>query len=192
MEKNFYSTVSETLFFEKLYNKNKDHLFSFIRRSVQDESTALDLLQDTFLNFFKHYSGKELPDEQVSRMILFRISRNLMINHGKSYYQKNVALVGEETSSLFSSKGQGPESQVLDEMEAQNLGKIVGELLNTLPEEQKTAIELRYSQGCKLEEIASVLDLSVSGVSRLLERAEKQLLQEGKKRGIQPSSFLKS
>lgn len=115
-----------------------------------------------------------------------------MINHGKSYYQKNVALVGEETSSLFSSKGQGPESQVLDEMEAQNLGKIVSELLSTLPEEQKTAIELRYSQGCKLEEIASVLDLSVSGVSRLLERAEKQLLQEGKKRGIQPSSFLKS
>nr|WP_246050553.1 sigma-70 family RNA polymerase sigma factor [Leptospira langatensis] len=190
-EKNFYPTVSEALFFEKLYNKNKDHLFSFIRRSIQDESTALDLLQDTFLNFFKHYTNKELPDEQVSRMILFRIARNLMINHGKSYYQKNVALVGEETSSLFGSKAQGPESQVIEEMEAQNLGKILSELLATLPEEQKTAIELRYSQSCKLEEIAQVLDLSVSGVSRLLERAEKHLLQEGKKRGFHPSSFLK-
>ncbi|MFB5650058.1 RNA polymerase sigma factor [Leptospira wolffii] len=184
--------MSETLFFEKLYNKNKDHLFSFIRRSIRDESTALDLLQDTFLNFFKHYTGKDIPDEQISRMILFRIARNLMINHGKSYYQKNVSLVGEESSVVFGSKAQGPEGQVLDDIEAQNLGKMLSELLSTLPEEQRTAIDLRYSQNCKLEEIAQVLDLSVSGVSRLLERAEKHLLQEGKRKGFQPSSFLKS
>ncbi|TGK11949.1 sigma-70 family RNA polymerase sigma factor [Leptospira fletcheri] len=192
--KNFLSTVSDTLFFEKLYNANKDHLFSFIRRSVKDESTALDLLQDTFLNFFKHYSGKgNLPQEQIARMILFRIARNLMINYGKSYYQKNVSLMGgEEVASFFGSKAQGPEGQVLDDMAAQDLTRALNEILEILPEEQKTAVELRYSQGCKLEEIAQVLGLSVSGVSRLLERAEKAILQEGKRRGFKPESFLKS
>ncbi|EQA44597.1 sigma-70, region 4 [Leptospira broomii serovar Hurstbridge str. 5399] len=190
--KNFHSTVSDTLFFEKLYNKNKDHLFSFIRRSVRDESTALDLLQDTFLNFFKHYSGKVLPEEQIARMILFRIARNLMINHSKSYYQKNVSLVGEEVGTVFGSKTQGPEGQVLDDMAAQDLASMFSILFEILPEDQKTALDLRYSQGCKLEEIAQVLELSVSGVSRLLERAEKAILQEGKRRGFQPESFLKN
>ncbi|WP_040911707.1 RNA polymerase sigma factor [Leptospira broomii] len=184
--------MSDTLFFEKLYNKNKDHLFSFIRRSVRDESTALDLLQDTFLNFFKHYSGKVLPEEQIARMILFRIARNLMINHSKSYYQKNVSLVGEEVGTVFGSKTQGPEGQVLDDMAAQDLASMFSILFEILPEDQKTALDLRYSQGCKLEEIAQVLELSVSGVSRLLERAEKAILQEGKRRGFQPESFLKN
>ncbi|PJZ68359.1 RNA polymerase subunit sigma-70 [Leptospira perolatii] len=178
--------------FENIYNQNKDHLFSFIRRSIRDESTALDLLQDCFLNFFKHYSEREIPESNISRMILFRIARNLMINHGKSYYQKNVSLMGEETSPIFGSKAQGPEGQVLDKMEAEDLSRMLGELMSVLPEEQRTALELRYGQGCKLEEIAQVLDLSISGISRLLERAEKAMLLEGKRRGFQPGNFLRS
>lgn len=185
-----FITVAHTSELEKLYNHNKDDLFHYIKKSFYDENSAQDILHDSFLNFFRYYEDKSIPDPTSCRMILFRIARNLMINHAKSYYQRNVSLVGEDVSSNFTSKTPSPEFSVLEKIDQSDVKNIIDSLLDTISPEYKEALLLRYQQDLKLEEISKILGMSISGVSRLIERAEKALAQEGKKIGFQPENYI--
>ncbi|EMS82377.1 RNA polymerase sigma factor [Leptospira noguchii] len=182
--------MAHTSELEKLYNHNKDDLFHYIRKSFYDESSAQDILHDSFLNFFKYYENRDIPDFTSCRMILFRIARNLIINHSKSYYQRNVSLVGEDTGSSFTSKSPSPEFSVLEKIDQSDVKNIIDSLLDTISTEYKEALLLRYQQDLKLDEISKILGMSISGVSRLIERAEKALAQEGKKIGFQPANYI--
>lgn len=113
-----------------------------------------------------------------------------MINHAKSYYQRNVSLVGEDVSSNFTSKTPSPEFSVLEKIDQSDVKNIIDSLLDTISPEYKEALLLRYQQDLKLEEISKILGMSISGVSRLIERAEKALAQEGKKIGFQPENYI--
>lgn len=183
-------TVAHTTELEKLYNHNKDDLFHYIKKSFYDENSAQDILHDSFLNFFRYYENKDLPDPTSCRMILFRIARNLIINHAKSYYQRNVSLVGEDTGNNFASKSPSPESSVMEKIDQSDVKSTMDSLLEAISPEYKEALLLRYQQDLKLDEISKILGMSISGVSRLIERAEKALAQEGKKIGFQPGNYI--
>ncbi|TGK33413.1 sigma-70 family RNA polymerase sigma factor [Leptospira gomenensis] len=182
--------MARTSELEALYNHNKDDLFHYIKKSFYDENSAQDILHDSFLNFFRYYETKEIPDPTSCRMILFRIARNLIINHAKSYYQRNVSLVGEDTGNNFASKSPSPESSVMEKMDQSDVKNTMDQLLEAISPEYREALLLRYQQDLKLEEISKILGMSISGVSRLIERAEKALAQEGKKRGFQPGNYI--
>ncbi|AVQ11445.1 Sigma-70, region 4 [Leptospira santarosai] len=185
-----FITVAHTSELEKLYNHNKDDLFHYIKKTFYDENSAQDILHDSFLNFFRYYENKDIPDPISCRMILFRIARNLMINHAKSYYQRNVSFVGEDTSGNFASKTPSPEFSILEKIDQLDVKNTIDSLLNMISPEYREALLLRYQQDLKLEEISKILGMSISGVSRLIERAEKALAQEGKKMGFQPGNYI--
>ncbi|EKR90907.1 MULTISPECIES: RNA polymerase sigma factor [Leptospira] len=182
--------MAHTSELEKLYNHNKDDLFHYIKKTFYDENSAQDILHDSFLNFFRYYENKDIPDPISCRMILFRIARNLMINHAKSYYQRNVSFVGEDTSGNFASKTPSPEFSILEKIDQLDVKNTIDSLLNMISPEYREALLLRYQQDLKLEEISKILGMSISGVSRLIERAEKALAQEGKKMGFQPGNYI--
>lgn len=161
--------MSEQKFLEELYARNRRDLYAYLCRISGNTDLALDLLQDSFLNLFEHYRTRPMPDELSCRRILFRIGRNLFINHTRSK--------ASQTSSLESDVAAGPENG------ADLTQKIQGLILG-LPERERTAIVLRYLQSMKLEDIGAVLGLSVSASSRLIQKAEKMLEWEARKAGV--------
>ncbi len=166
--------------FEQLYRTNGADLLSYIRRSVADLSTAQDLVQDSFVNFFRAFRSGPIPDALGSRKYLFRIARNLVINSARAAYSRRVDL----RPGVEDVAGRGaPEDQVIDRMTGEDNEKKLADLLVGLPEDERTAVLLRYDQSMKLEEIASVMKISVSTASRLVHRAAHKLVQAGKSKG---------
>ncbi|MBL8022414.1 MAG: sigma-70 family RNA polymerase sigma factor [Leptospirales bacterium] len=154
-----------------LYAANRRDIYAYLSRMSGDPDLALDLLQDAFVNFFAHYKERPVPDDGSCRRILFRIARNLFLNHVKSAANKNSRL---EEGAL--SDPSGPDKE--------DFSPAVRRLILALPERERTAIVLRYLDSLKLEEIGLILGLSVSASSRLIQKAEKMLEWEARKAGI--------
>lgn len=162
-----------------MYNDHREDLYAYLVRSVREENTALDLLQDVYLNFFRAYREKELPPDDVQcRMYLFRTARNLMINHSGRAYSRRVQLVagytGEERSVTATVQA-NPEDEVVDRMSLEADEQRLEQLLTLLPEQERSALVLRFTLNGKLEDIAGVLGVSVATASRLVQRAQRRL-----------------
>ncbi|MBI3396482.1 MAG: sigma-70 family RNA polymerase sigma factor [Spirochaetia bacterium] len=169
--------------FEALYNAHRQDLFTYLLRSVKEENTALDLLQDTFLNFIRVFQSREIPDTIGSRKYLFRIARNLTINYSQTAYKRRVDLSGTADQDLRSTAKE-PSDLVIDKMEAEERHAVLADLMVRLPEDERTAIELRVGRQMKLEEIADIMDTSISRVSRLVQKGAQRLIHEGRMKGF--------
>ncbi|MCB1139560.1 MAG: sigma-70 family RNA polymerase sigma factor [Leptospiraceae bacterium] len=175
--------------FERIYEENARDILTYLLRSVREEATARDLLQDTFLNFFRIYKEKTLPDDTGCRMYLFRVARNLMINHSKSRYRQRVNLVPEYTDSQEPTDGERPETQFFRKENVQQAEELIQRMLDQLDERSRTAVLMRFQQDMRLEDIAQVLNTSVSTVSRTIQKAQKQLTELSKKAEFKISSL---
>ena len=167
--------------FERIYEENARDILTYLLRSVREEATARDLLQDTFLNFFRIYKEKPLPDDTGCRMYLFRVARNLMINHGKSGYKQRVNLVAEYTDSTEPSSSARPAAQYFHKEDVKHAEDLIQKMLDQLDERSRTAVLLRFQEDMRLEDIAEVLKTSVSTVSRTIQKAQKRLAELSKK-----------
>ncbi len=179
--------MAETAAFAELYRLHAADVLKFLRRNLLDDASAQDLLQDAFLNFFRHYKTKELPAPLACRMILFRAARNLMINHANQYYRRNVTIEPSSTMEGLARTTHGAEDAALQKMDAIRVRETLNQAMKQLPEVERTALILRHEHSCRLEEIGDVLGLSPSGASRMIDRAEKKLGQLCKELGLDPA-----
>lgn len=85
--------------------------------------------------------------------------------------------------ALQSEKAQGPESQMV----TQEQQKMVQELLQELPEDYRQAVVLRYWYEMSYDEIAEVMNTTVSAIKSRLFRARRLLAEVGVAHGIQPA-----
>lgn len=162
--------MSQDKFLEELYTANKRDLYAYLARICGNQDLAGDLLQESFLNFFEHYRTRPVPDAVSSRRILFRIGRNLFINHTRSKAARTDSLEADIASNY---------------KDRPDLTSKIQGLILALPERERTAIVLRYLESMKLEDIGSVMGLSVSASSRLIAKAEKMLEWEARKAGVE-------
>lgn len=170
----------------RLYTANKDDLYIYILRSVRDESSSMDILQDAFCNFYRVFQKKDLPPNDTEcRMYLFKIARNLLINQSRTAYSRKVDLVESyETTSLNQTSNTTPEDQVLNRMEREEAELLLQSILRELPEKERSILNLRYQANLKLEEIARIMEISISTASRLLKKAEHSLEYKGRQNGV--------
>jgi DNA-directed RNA polymerase specialized sigma24 family protein len=70
-------------FFEELYSKTREKIFEFIYKLVGNEDIAMELMQETFTNFYDSYSQK-LKDQTESTRFNFPIL-NETITHIKYF-----------------------------------------------------------------------------------------------------------
>lgn len=161
--------------FEELYRDNREAIYYFLYRLLREEDTAQDILQDVFLNFFKIYQNRTLPDDLACRRYLYKIARNMVINYKKRAYTRKVELVPEYIG--MQSQNPGPEEQVLAEIQQEEDERELRLLLGMLTEKEATALVLRYSSDMRLEDLAEVLEISISSASRLVQRASRKLVQ---------------
>ncbi|MDX1662846.1 MAG: sigma-70 family RNA polymerase sigma factor [Candidatus Promineifilaceae bacterium] len=82
--------------------------------------------------------------------------------------------------ALMSDRADGPEAQAVDrEREA-----MVQTLLETLPEDYRQAVVLFYWYDMSYQEIAEMMDTTVSAIKSRLFRARRQMAQAGAEQGL--------
>ena len=152
--------------FEKLFEKHSDEIFRFVYFRVYDRELAKDLVQETFLRAWSFQLKEEVWNK---RALLFKIARNMVIDHAR---QK------KETYSIDQVLEQsGIEPIDKKDLDVELDGKMFLDNIKKLKVDEQELINLRYLNGFSPREIAKMLERSVAVVSVQLTRAKKKLKQ---------------
>lgn len=183
-----------------LYEKTYNGVFYTIKSMIRDDDTVLDILQDTYVKAFTHLDRFQ-GDTKFSPWV-----RQIGANTARDYLKKKQPLLftdltsGEEPDVPIEERfadfdaGNLPD-EVLDQAETTRL---VREIIDGLPEDQRAVIGMYYYQEMPVKDIAAALGASESAVkSRLLygrrkiEAQVRDLEKKGTKLyGLAPIPFL--
>jgi RNA polymerase sigma-70 factor, ECF subfamily len=162
--------------FETLVNRHQTSVLNLIYRFVGDRVKAQDLAQEVFLRVWQ--AARSYKHEAKFTTWVYRIASNLCFNELKSARRRKwfpFLQLNEESEKTseenFSDDSPSPEDLLL----AKERSLQITEALQTLPENQRMAMILKRYDDLSYEEIARVMDCSVSAVESLLVRAKGAL-----------------
>lgn len=159
--------------FERLVERHQALVAGTVGRMLGDNSEVEDLAQQVFLRVWKSAS-RYVPRAKFTTWLL-KITRNLVFNelrrrkrHATTPLQTEA---GGEEMQLKDKESRTPDAMLLEG----ELQRAIDAAISELPETQRMAVILRRYEELSYEEIAEVLDQSVSAVKSLLFRARTAL-----------------
>lgn len=148
---------AETLF-DQVYEAYGPSLYRFCLLHMKNPSDAEDVMQEVFCKRLYHAPKFRSPEHE--RNWLFQVARNQCRDELRRMRRTELPLEAAEHVSI-------PPAQLSLLEQASNL-----------PEDQRTALHLYYYEGYQVEEIARLLNISVSSVKMRLKRGRDALREE--------------
>ena len=166
--------------FAELVEKYQQPLFNFVFRTLRDETETEDVAQNTFLQVWKSRARYERTAKFSTW--LFTIARNLCLNEIRRR-SRHPAESLEETHPEHDDQPsrQYEDKKIFLPTETALHGELaqkIEEALAELPENQRTAILLCRQDELSYEEIAEVLDCSLSATKSLIHRGREMLKEK--------------
>ena len=151
--------------FERVVAEEKNRIFSYALYFLANPQDAEDITQEVFVKLARKL--KTFGRKSSFRTWLYRIT----VNTAKDFSRK-IATKKVYEAAFVSQQGLNNPSPLRDEhVEADRLYKS----LDTLPEKQKTAVLLVFSEGLTHKEAAQVLSCPEATVSWRIFQAKKRL-----------------
>jgi RNA polymerase sigma-70 factor (ECF subfamily) len=141
------------------WNQTQGRLRGFIARHIKDRMLADDIVQEVFLKFYTKVH--QLKDGEKLTSWIYQITRNAIADH----FRKSSRTMTPEDIEWES------ETKSLNECAEQ----CVKELLSTLPEKYRQALELSEFEDRSQIELAKALNISYSGAKSRVQRARQML-----------------
>ena len=166
--------------FAELVEKYKQPVMNLVYRTLHDEAEAEDLAQNVFLQVYK--SAKRYESRAKFSTWLFTIARNLCLNeirrrsrHPAESIEETHVEHEDQPRQQYEDKSHiaAPEKLLHGE-----LAQKIEEALADLPENQRTAILLCRQDDVSYEEIAEILDCSLSATKSLIFRGREALKEK--------------
>ena len=181
--------------FAGLVEKYQQPVMNFIYRSLRDETEAEDLAQNVFLQVYK--SRHRYRQTAKFSTWLFTIARNLCLNELRRRARHPAESIEENQTGHESREGATPRQYVDKSQPAApetllqgELARKIEEALAALPENQRSAILLCRQEDLSYEEIAGILDCSLSATKSLIHRG-RETLKEKLKRYLKTGEWMK-
>ncbi|MEX0718269.1 MAG: RNA polymerase sigma factor SigZ [Planctomycetaceae bacterium] len=149
---------------EAVWSQLSDDLRRFLRRRVNNEHVAEDLLQETFLRI--HRGIGELADADRLPAWVYRIARNVVIDHYRRASDSAVAIIEADPPA----SKPDPIGRLRDEACLWLDGLIRG-----LPDKYREAVRLAEIEGLSQQATADRLGLSLSGAKSRIQRGRGML-----------------
>lgn len=147
----------------------KDKLYRFALRILRDPQEAEDVVQDIMIKVWD--KREEWKNWSSIEAMCMTMTRNLSIDRTRSKHRK----VGEIPEGLDIAEGSASPEQSTSSKDMMNH---IRQMMNQLPEKQKSIIQLRDIEGYTYQEIADMLDIPLSQVKVNVHRARIFLKKE--------------
>ena len=149
---------------EAILDAYQDAVVRFARTVTRDANTAHDAAQEAFIRLWrnpKSFSGGSL------RAWLFTVARNVALNEFRSTRRRTARI--EKAA-----QPPQPPTAVARASDAERL-KQVRDFIDTLPEQERSAITLFAAEGLTQQEVADVLGTSAGAVKQAVLSARSKL-----------------
>lgn len=143
----------------------KDKMFRLALRITLNRAEAEDVTQDILLRVWEQ--RESLGELRSLEAYVLTAVRNLALDRVAKTDNANVSLDGVQTDAFDSA----PRPD--EDMEQQESLKRVREIMNGLPEAQRTALQLREIEGHSYRETADIMNVSEANVKVLIFRARQ-------------------
>lgn len=147
----------------------KNRLFRLALRITLDHAEAEDIVEDTLLRVWS--KREEMEEVENLEAYCLTICRNLALDRSAKKDAQNVSLDAQPYDTVDLS----PDPQA--QMEQAERLEIVWRIFATLPERQRTILQLRDIEGKSVRETADIMQMSEANVKVMLHRA-RQLLRQ--------------
>jgi len=163
--------------FRLLVERHSRDIFQLAYRIMGNEHDAEEVVQDTFLRCYRSLSSFE--SRSSFRTWIYRIATNRCYDRLRQRKLEPQPFPddlesGDSVIDLVPSGNPGPERHLLSKEIGERLRRVVGQLSAS----ERTAFVLRHFEGRSLEEIASVLDITVNSAKNTVYRAVQKLRSE--------------
>lgn len=157
--------------FDKFFETYKNTIFNFGMKFCGNPEDAGEILQETLINAFKYI--KNFKGNSKLSTWLYRIASNACLMKRKKQSELNYSLddFDEERSDFSTIDNPHP----LKELESKELGEIVKKSILKLPETYRIPFILKEVENLNHEEIANILETTVSNAKVRVHRARLML-----------------
>jgi RNA polymerase sigma-70 factor (ECF subfamily) len=163
--------------FEALYDRFKDYVYRTALFITRNSSEAEDAVQETFLDVLRALPNYDVAGPARFETWLYRVT----VNRCRSRMRRkrpptaDWAEIEEQLERIPETHpDHNPEEVALDREQALGLWQAV----DTLSEEQRVTVLLRYQQGLSYSEIAETLSISLGTVKSRLYHAHRKLKEQ--------------
>ena len=174
--------------FGRLIEAYQGPVYNLAYRMLGNRGEAEEAAQEAFIRAYTKLDSYD-PQRKFSTWML-----SIASNYCIDLLRKRRALLLSLDQplpphpALMSDRADGPEAQTVDSEREE----MVQALLETLPEDYRQAVVLFYWYDLSYQEIAEVMDTTVSAIKSRLFRARRQLAEAGEEQGfvetLQPES----
>ncbi len=161
-----YREMKEISFKNDVYPL-KDKLFRLALRITLNKEEAEDIVQDTLIKVWN--MRDEWQDIQDIEMFTMKICRNLSLDRIERKERQNISL--DETVHDQPDSSQAQDSQLIRQQQFESVSRII----QSLPEKQRAAVQLRDVEGKNYQEIADIMDITVADVKVNIFRARQTI-----------------
>jgi RNA polymerase sigma-70 factor (ECF subfamily) len=138
--------------FQLLYERLSKKVFRFVRARTYVREDALDVLQDTFVDYWKTLPSFRYESDASIYAFLYTIASRKIY---KLYKKQKPAVTIESVADTLRDP---------DDPEARSEAVLVADSLSRLKESEREMIELRYFAGMTFVEIAELLGQTETSV----------------------------
>jgi RNA polymerase sigma-70 factor (ECF subfamily) len=149
----------------------KNIVFRTALRIVLNREEAEDIVQDTLVKLWERRD--ELDKVGNLEAFALTMARNLAIDRKEKMDNQHVSFDDEVHDQP--DEGQGYADRALTQKETTGF---VADIINSLPEKQRTIVQLRDIEGKTYQEIATTLSISESDVKVTLFRARQTMREK--------------
>lgn len=155
--------------FKEIYLSELDAIYRFCLMRTSDPEVAHDFSQDVFLRFWKALSDNQIINNP--RSFLYTVARNIIIDGYRK--KKTLSLdalleeAGDDKSYIASTH--------MGEIETHSEALRVTKGMQALDEPYRKVLHMRYIEGLKPREIATILNESANVISVRISRGADRL-----------------
>lgn len=183
-----------------LYEQTYNQVYYTVKSMIKDEDAVFDILQDSYIKAFSHLDSFEGGDRFTAWV------RQIAANTARDWMKKKRPMLFselEQSSDMDLPAEEWFEDENTDHLpeyviDQNETSRLIREILDELPEDQRAAIGMYYYEEMSVKEIAASMNATENAVkSRLLygrqkiEKKVRELEKKGTKLyGLAPIPFL--
>ncbi len=145
----------------QLIEKYRRRVTEYIRMMVKDRDVADDIFQDTFIKVIRTIDSGRYVDNGKFLSWVLRIAHNQVIDHFRQKKQSNKVNEADAGFDILNTL-RFSERTVEDDIVENQIEEQIRAMVESLPDEQREVVKMRYYAGLSFKEIAEMTGVGIN------------------------------